>query len=602
MQLERSISLEYNMKKIITTSLLAVCIAAPFSYAQQAPRANQATGREDSLDPTPINPATDPNVDMFVNDWRNSTPRTMYGKLVFHDILTKLEGPDPQHPTRRGAVLTAISAISYTTLDPGSTASGKTQPGERQIFLATAGTGQITVNSKSYDVKKGSGFTLTPDFDFKLTTTGKDALAFYVRTEPIPANTPPSPDIVVMNRFDNDRRVGAHWVHICDGGPGGLNLCTIAPHTMPQPHSHPGEECWIMVEGESILSLGKTIRRMTPGQAYKIPPTGLAAHSNLNLGEEPVQMIFLGPAGNGGGRGGRGGRGGQPGADQGQQAAVNAPAAAPAGRGGPPPTDFARLDGTPINSPNEQDVDMFMGNWRDAYPRIVHGNLYFRDMLTALQGSDPLHPTRKGAVLVNAQAVSYAQLEPGSTAHPLDGELKGIQETFIVNSGTGVISAGTKQVELSKDMAFIITPGLDFRLTATGDKYMTFYVVSEKLPDGFSPKTTLQVVDNRNKAQTTNAWVDKERPLISKADGLTQYGAVTQVEMNTMTMSRPYSDGQGVEEIWIATDGDIDMLLGKKLRKLPAGTAYLVPPSGITAHANLNVSGKTAKLVYMVKE
>jgi hypothetical protein len=52
-------------------------------------------------------------------------------------------------------------------------------------------------------------------------------------------------------------------------------------------------------------------------------------------------------------------------------------------------------------------------------------------MLTSLQGPDSLHPARKGAVLVSAEAVSYAMLEPGSTAHKIDGELKGIQETFV---------------------------------------------------------------------------------------------------------------------------------------------------------------------------
>src|SRR3989442_4870911 len=86
-------------------------------------------------------------------------------------------------------------------------------------------------------------------------------------------------------------------------------LCTMAPYTIPQPHSHPGEECWIMVKGETMLSLGKTFQKMEPGQAYKIPPTGLAAHSNINFGTEPVEMIFLGPAGNGGCR--QGGRGRQ---------------------------------------------------------------------------------------------------------------------------------------------------------------------------------------------------------------------------------------------------------------------------------------------------
>jgi uncharacterized cupin superfamily protein len=130
---------------------------------------------------------------------------------------------------------------------------------------------------------------------------------------------------------------------------------------------------------------------------------------------------------------------------------------------------------------------------------------------------------------------------------------------------------------------------------------MTFYVVSEKIPDGFAPKTTLDVVDNRAKAQVTNAWVDKERPLITKDNGLSQYSALTQVEMNPMTMSRPYSAGQDVEEIWIATEGDTDMLFGKELRKLPAGTAYRVPSTGITAHANINTSGKTIRFLYMVK-
>jgi len=95
--------------------------------------------------------------------------------------------------------------------------------------------------------------------------------------------------------------------------------------------------------------------------------------------------------------------------------------------------------------------------------------------------------------------------------------------------------------------------------------------------------------------------VDKERPLITKEDGLSQYASLTQVEQGNMTMSRPYSDNAGVEEIWIATDGDVEMLLGKELRKLPAGTAYRVPSTGITAHTQINVSGKPAKYIYMVK-
>jgi mannose-6-phosphate isomerase-like protein (cupin superfamily) len=575
------------MKKLIACSLAAIALISIPARAQQA------TGREDGLDPSPVGSATDLDTSKFINDWHNSPARMMYGKLAVHDILTKLEGADPQHPTRKGAVLTGIGAISYAILDSGATAAGRMAPGQRQTFYATGGNGQLTVNGKVAEVHDGTGFVLYPDFDFKLTSTGLP-LTFFVRSEAIPEGMPPQPDVAVYDRWQSDRRVGAHWAHVNSGGPQGLTLITISPRTMPQPHSHPMEECWIMVKGESILSLGKVTMKMEPGQAYKIPPSGLAAHSNINLSDEPVELLYLGPASRGvpgaQGAGGRGGRSGSQAAD----------GAAPA-RGGAVPTDFARLDGTPYRYGEEQDIDMFMGDWHNAFPRIVHGNMYFRDMLTALKGNDPLHPTRRGAVLTNAEAVSFVQLQPNALAHPLKGELDGLQETFVVNSGAGSVEVNGKKTQLQKDMAFILTPGLDFKITATGDHYMTFYVVTEKLPAGFTQKQGLTVVDNRNKPQTTNLWVDKERQLITKADGLAQYSALTQVEQGNMSMLRPYSANSGVEEIWIATEGDTDVLLGKELRRLPAGSAYRVPSTGITAHTELNTSGRPAKFLYMVR-
>ena len=129
--------------------------------------------------------------------------------------------------------------------------------------------------------------------------------------------------------------------------------------------------------------------------------------------------------------------------------------------------DYASLDYSPITPAQEQPIDMFMGNWRDSFPRMEHGNLYFRDMLTAAEpGSDGLHPVRKGAVLTNARAVNYAMLEPDRLPRT-DSDPKEGQEVFVVNSGTGVITAGSQQVTLAKGMSFIITPGLDFRLTGT---------------------------------------------------------------------------------------------------------------------------------------
>jgi mannose-6-phosphate isomerase-like protein (cupin superfamily) len=562
------------MKKNIICFAIFLCLVTMGTLAQQASGNRSGKNeREDQLDPSPVNPAVDPDINKFLGDWRSSQPRTMYGKLVFHDILTRLDSKDPIHPIKRGAVLSWDHNISYVTLAPGATAQGRVGSGEQQIFYTSGGTGKITVNGQAHDLKEGSGFMLSPEFSFEMTNDGKAPLEFYVRDEPIPPGRKPATDITVMNRFDNDRRLGSHWVHTCNGGPPGMLLCTIPPHSIPQPHSHPVEEIWILVKGESILSLGKNIVRMHPGEAYEIPRTGLAAHSNLNMTDEPIQMIYMGP--------------GDPKAGYNSVSDVR---------------DYASLDYSPITPAQEQPIDMFMGNWRDSFPRMEHGNLYFRDMLTAAEpGFDGLHPVQKGAVLTNARAVSYAMLEPGSTAHKVDTDPKDGQEVFVVNSGTGVITSGSQKSTLSKGMSFIITPGLDFRLTATGDKYTTFYVVSEKLPEGTTPKATLEVVDNRATPQVTTNWVNQERPLITKNDGLTQYGAVTEVELKSMAMSRPYSAPKGTEEIWIATDGDIDMLLGKQLRKLSAGMAYRVPPTGITAHANINLSDKSAEFLYMVK-
>jgi mannose-6-phosphate isomerase-like protein (cupin superfamily) len=557
-----------NLKKFLLMLMSAIMLCSTLAVAQR-PQAidSRPRGREDALDPSPVNPSTDPDVSMFINDWRNAKPRTEYNNLIFHDILTPLTSADKVRPIKKGAVLTEMTAISYATLAPGSISDGRASAGTREVFYTSTGSGTLAVNGKTHEVIEGVGFTLTPDFDFKLTNSGKTPLGFYVRTEPLPANSKTNGDVVVVDRMNQDRRVGNHWAHICSGGPSGFLLCTIAPRTMPQPHGHSAEEIWIMVKGQTILSLGKNLVKMDAGQAYKIPPMDLAAHSNINMSEETVQMLYVGPL-------------------------VRVE----------PLPDYGRLDNDPFVIGKETDVDMFMGNWRDSFPRMMHGNLYFRDMLTALQGPDSLHPTRRGAVLTKAQAVDYALLEPRSTAHRIAGELKDAQEVFVVNSGTGFITSGAKRVELSKGMSFIITPDLDFKLTATGNEDMSFYVVTEKLPDGFKPSTQLQVVDDRNQPQTTNSWFNQERPLITSGDGLSEYGKLTGVELKSMAMSRPYSDAEGVEEIWIATDGDVDMLFGKQLRHLPAGTAYRVPSTGLLAHANINVTGKPAHFIYMVSK
>jgi mannose-6-phosphate isomerase-like protein (cupin superfamily) len=580
------------MKRIVLVVSAALLISVSvFAQGQQQPQKQTPQGQQGQqvqqgppfpfrqLDPRQFDPKVDPDVDMFVNHWSNSMPRMMYGNLVFRDILTPLEGPDPVHPTRKGAVLVVNTSISYATLEPGASASGRAQKGGQQVFYVAGGAGTITVGTKSQPIQRGSSFILTPAFDMALKSTGADPLACYVLTERLAADFKYNQELVVTNRFEGERRVGAHWHHINNpiinssngmANYGGLSLIELDARTIPQAHSHAAdvEEIWMQVEGETTLLLGKQIRRCPAGTVYKIPPTGITAHTNINFGDQPVEMIHMMKSG---------ARGGQS-------------------------VDFANLDPARPDPATDPDIDMFMGNWRNSMPRIMHGNMVFRDMLTSLQGPDNLHPTRKGAVLEWSTAVSHATLEPGASAWYVDKQLEGVQQVFVVNSGAGTITSGNKTTALTKGVSFIITPGLNFRIASTGKEYLTFYVVTEKLSAGTTPNKELVVVDNRGEAPFMRVhWAHIDRPLITTQNGMAQYGAFTEVKIDAMTMSQPHSHDPNVEEIWIATDGDIELFLGKQIRKLPVGTAYRIPSTGRTAHANINVTDGMIKLIHMMK-
>lgn len=571
------------MKTVLIGTALALGLTS--AGMAQAQRPAGPPPKEDALDPSPIDPAADPDLNMFINDWRNAKPRAENGALMFYDILTARGQGDVLKPVKKGAVLSRMSAVSRVTLAPGATAAGHVASGNREVLITVEGVGTMAAAGKTWDLKDGAYFTLTPDVEFKMTNTGKVPLVFYARTETIPDTWKIPGGFAVINRYDNDRIFGAHWAHSCDMGPPTgpmskafppMTFCSMSPYAMPQPHSHPGEEAWLQVEGETILSLGKQVVRLKPGQAYRIPPNGLAAHSNINLTDRMTKIIYLGP--------------------------IDRPAdnAWILSRGLPLVADYSRLDNRAIDPDNEVDVDMYMGGWRDAFPSIRFGNLYVRNLLTEGNG-DPLKPTKTGAVLSNAVTVSYGLLEPKASAHNVEADPKDVQYTFVVGSGSGTLTYGGKSAALVKDMAFIAPPSGDYKVTAIGG-YMTFYVIGEKLAGGVKPAAGVTVVDHRATPAVVKDWVDKERTLVSKADGLSQYATITRVDMPAaLAMSRSTSAAPGSEEIWIATDGEVDMLFGKSLRKLPANTAYRVPPTGITARGHLNASGKPASFLRISK-
>ena len=552
---------------------LATCIALGVMYS------TTVSAQEDypfaALDPKSYDRAVDPPYNMFIGHWQNSMPRRMHGSIVFRDILTSLEGGDTLRPTKKSAVLVYNSAISSATLEPGATAKSDKLKGEQQVFYVDSGTGVIRSGKKSYDIKKGYVFIATPKFDFELKTTGDEPLAMYVLTEPLPEGFKPNEKLFVKNRFENDLFMRVHWTNIdrriVSGDDGlanysGMTFVNIDAHTMSQPHSHNAgtEEAWIAVKGETKLLLGKQLFDLPPGSAYKIPDNGLTAHGHMNATDEPVQLIHMM-------KNMRGDK-----------------------------LKYSQLAPEQFDPAVDPPVDMFMGDWRESMPRLMHNSIVFRDMLTELEGPDHLHPMRKGAVLLYTQAVSYATLEPGAVATP--SAMDGIQQVFYVNSGAGIITSGEQTVHLQEASSFIIPPGLDFALRASGDELLTMYVVTEKIPEGAKVNESLYVTDGYQTPTFMRVhWANIDRGIIGAANGMVAYRGLTAVKLDAMTIAQPHSHDEGTEEVWISLKGDTDVLIGKELRKFPPGTAYKVPATGQTAHANINASATPVNLMHMMK-
>jgi len=528
-----------------------------------------------ALDPKSYDRAVDPPYNMFIGHWQNSMPRLMHGSIVFRDILTSLEGDDTLRPGKKSAVLVYNSAISRATLEPGAKAKSEKLKGEQQVFYVDSGAGVIRSGEKSYNVKKGFVFIATPKFNFELETTGDEPLAMYVLTEPLPEGFRANEKLFVKNRFDSDLFMRIHWSNIdrriVSGDDGlanysGMTFVHIDAHTMSQPHSHNAgtEEAWIAVKGETKLLLGKQLFDLPPGSAYKIPDNGLTAHGHMNATDEPVQLIHMMKNMRGDKR------------------------------------KYSQLAPEQFDPAVDPAIDMFMGDWRKSMPRLMHGSIVFRDMLTELEGPDHLHPTRKGAVLLYTKAVSYATLEPGAVATA--SEMGGVQQVFYVNSGAGVIASGEKTVHLKKASSFIIPPGLDFTLRASGDELLAMYVVTEKIPEGAQVNEELYVTDGYQTPTFMRVhWANIDRGIIGAANGMVAYRGLTAVKLDAMTIAQPHSHGEGTEEVWISLKGDTDVLIGKELRKFPPGTAYKVPATGKTAHANINASETPVNLMHMMK-
>jgi mannose-6-phosphate isomerase-like protein (cupin superfamily) len=527
------------------------------------------------LEARPYDSALDPNADLFISDWRESMPRSELGTLVVRDLLTPSKG-DPMKPHSRGAVLTVIKSLTHAVLDPDVSTVPAKLKGEQKIIYVESGTGTIKAGRQTAELFE-SVLVLVPEgLKFTISNGGDVPLNMYIITEPTPDGFKPRKDMLVKDSNSNPfNGTTGHWTHMSKQGiRGGEGLATLTglcpvwydPMTMGQPHSHTvgTEEIWFGVEGDMTLLLGKQLRKLPAGSAYKIPPNGKTPHSNINVSDEPTHLFWL---------------------------MYNA---------GGPYEEFANLAPEPFDRKTEPNIDMFMNSYFNNPVRHTHGSLLERDVLSKSDG-DPMNPKAKGAVLQFVNRFTHASLMAGNSTTPYTPE--GEQELFYVLSGSGTVTGGGVIHDIHTGVAFLIPENLEFTMTNTGSDAMTMYLVAEPTYDGFVPKENIVIRDeNKEPFHTSDAhWVNTNKWLIKMDEGLADLELYITVYIAPNTFAQPHSHEEGVEEVWCPIYGDLQFLLGKQVRNLPPGTAYLIPPNGSTPHANFNVSDQAVKIFYFAR-
>jgi quercetin dioxygenase-like cupin family protein len=234
-------------------------------------------------------------------------------------------------------------------------------------------------------------------------------------------------------------------------------------------------------------------------------------------------------------------------------------------------------------------IDLYFGDWHGSASRLTHGSLLERDIFTR---GDPQNPPHKAAVLRFLNSYTYATLAPHASTKPT--RLDGQQEIYFVESGRGTATAAGQTAELSRNIAILMPANLEFTIKNTGDQPLTMYLINEPTPASFRPNPNMLVRDE-NKLPITSSdglWSHIVKTLFVTADGLGTLQSVLTVTLDPLTMGKPHpalgEDGNDIEEVWTALEGDSLAFVGNQLRRQTPGMALYHIPDNQTPHTNIN--------------
>lgn len=237
------------------------------------------------------------------------------------------------------------------------------------------------------------------------------------------------------------------------------------------------------------------------------------------------------------------------------------------------------------NEQNKVDIDRFIGYPANSPVHLSHATLLTHSILKA---GDPYTPGARGAVLEYRKDLSTATLLPQNRTPLLTFP---DEFFFFVQNGDGRLDDGKHSWDLHQNLAILIPPNVPHRFINTSDKPLNMIMLTWTAAG--TPKNEILVRDiNLLPYCEENAhWNNTSKCIFGVNDGLMRGERIYAVMLQPWAMSQPHSHALGTEEIWTKlTPGTLVMLLGSELREFSESAAYLVPPTGVTEHANLNLS------------
>jgi mannose-6-phosphate isomerase-like protein (cupin superfamily) len=233
----------------------------------------------------------------------------------------------------------------------------------------------------------------------------------------------------------------------------------------------------------------------------------------------------------------------------------------------------------------DTDVSLYINHWRNSSPLESQDGLIERDILTR---GDPLHPTRKGAVLKYIKSYKHAVLPPHSKTMPKRHRL---EQVFIyISSGEGRVEAGRKSVDLEEGAAVFVPSGLEYRFINPSRDELEMFVVAEETAPDFVPNTQISVgrwrdskpVYGAHWAHIAHAFSYDVEPKFYNPMGFIV------VSIDNFDVAQPHTHGPGTEEIWLQLRGRSLLFFGNRLLRQEPGEAFLVPPNNKVPHCSIN--------------